>query len=529
MSRHPRLLLPALLLTSASLAAPSEPVVIPLQGSVPITDPVIVNVDPDDPKPEIVFTDSDGKIRVLDETGADFPGYPRSAGSNPSALAVGYLEPGVGMMMVWGTDDGRLRAIDYESGLVPTGFPVDLGLLQPVYVSIGALGGPDMRNILAVTDYKVFVVRPDGSIPVGWAFTDAVPATPSVGDLDADGTPEIVIAVGNTVYAVHSDSYAKPILATVPGKYFVSKPVIGDLDRDGTLEVVVGTLTGDIYAFEHDGSIRAGFPWSFSAGQAHGLALSHFVGGFNLEIAGVSSLGDAVILFDDGTPQSAYPFHVTDGGFSSEPVIHRVSSTHSANVLAAGYDSLWALGNLGGYAPGFPIQPGGLYRTAPALGDLGNDLDVDYVAVSSLNILIQDTGIVPYNGVGPWGMAGGDPMRTGCHKCPEVFPDPTGIEDLGRMPGVTVGLPAPNPARSAGTRLAYSLESPAHALVTVHDVRGRRVRLLLSERLDGAGTIRFDGLDDHGARLPAGVYFFRLDLEGEDAGGVLTRKFQILR
>ena len=209
-------------------------------------------------------------------------------------------------------------------------------------------------------------------------------------------------------------------------------------------------------------------------------------------------------------------------------MIHRVSSTHASNVLAAGNDTLWALGNTGGFAPGFPQLPGGIFRTAPALGDLGNDIDIDYVAVTSLNVLIQDTGIDPYNEVGPWGMAGNDPQRTGCHKCAEVFPDPTGIEDLGTVRGVTLGLPAPNPVRSAGTRLAYSLETPAHALVTVHDVRGRRVRLLLAERLEGAGTIRFDGRDDHGARLPAGVYFFRLDLEGESGGGVITRKFQLL-
>jgi len=49
----------------------------------------------------------------------------------------------------------------------------------------------------------------------------------------------------------------------------------------------------------------------------------------------------------------------------------------------------------------------------------------------------------------------------------------------------------------------------------VLDATGRRVRDLLHEN-QAAGTrvIRWDGRDQAGARVPAGVYFVRLEAEG---------------
>lgn len=87
--------------------------------------------------------------------------------------------------------------------------------------------------------------------------------------------------------------------------------------------------------------------------------------------------------------------------------------------------------------------------------------------------------------------------------------DPTAARDVATAPRLWQN--APNPFNPATT---IRFEVPAgggRATVAVHDLRGRRVRLLLdAERDAGPHAIRWDGTDDRGGRLPAGAYCCRL-------------------
>ena len=76
---------------------------------------------------------------------------------------------------------------------------------------------------------------------------------------------------------------------------------------------------------------------------------------------------------------------------------------------------------------------------------------------------------------------------------------------------------APNPF-AAGTAFGFTLTRAAHAEVDVVDVTGRRVRRVSSARLDpGEQLVRWDGRDDAGAMLPAGVYLARVRAGNERA------------
>ena len=83
-------------------------------------------------------------------------------------------------------------------------------------------------------------------------------------------------------------------------------------------------------------------------------------------------------------------------------------------------------------------------------------------------------------------------------------------ETAPRSGGLALAPAAPNPFRAA-TRLAFMAPSAASAVLDVHDVRGRRVRRLVGGRIaGGVGEILWDGADDEGRVLPAGVYWVRL-------------------
>lgn len=133
--------------------------------------------------------------------------------------------------------------------------------------------------------------------------------TPTVADLDGDGTPELLVAVS---YFFDKDRYVDPVqraalppnitlsnyLATglvvydmqtlrvrwkrhldlsTDGALFkafaYSSPSAADVDMDGRLEIFVGTSVGFLYSFSADGTLRSSFPLQLGDVQASpGLA-----------------------------------------------------------------------------------------------------------------------------------------------------------------------------------------------------------------------------------------------------------------
>jgi hypothetical protein len=70
----------------------------------------------------------------------------------------------------------------------------------------------------------------------------------------------------------------------------------------------------------------------------------------------------------------------------------------------------------------------------------------------------------------------------------------------------------PNPF-AAETTIRFEVSQPAPVKLRVFDVAGRTVRTLVDEVIPGgaAHQVRWDGRNDHGAAVAAGVYFYRLE------------------
>jgi hypothetical protein len=89
------------------------------------------------------------------------------------------------------------------------------------------------------------------------------------------------------------------------------------------------------------------------------------------------------------------------------------------------------------------------------------------------------------------------------------------------------GVPSPNPFRES-TRIAYAVAAQAtNVEVAIFDIAGRRVRSLVSDRLEpGHYTVTWDGRDDQGASLAYGMYFVRTMVSGQ---AQITRRVLFLR
>jgi hypothetical protein len=91
--------------------------------------------------------------------------------------------------------------------------------------------------------------------------------------------------------------------------------------------------------------------------------------------------------------------------------------------------------------------------------------------------------------------------------------------------GPRLAAAAPNPLRN-GTLLHFRLPQPGDAQLTVHDVTGRRVALLLdAPRGAGEHAVRWNAADDAGRAVASGLYFVRL----RTADGQSVIRLQVVR
>ena len=84
----------------------------------------------------------------------------------------------------------------------------------------------------------------------------------------------------------------------------------------------------------------------------------------------------------------------------------------------------------------------------------------------------------------------------------------------------------PNPFNPSAT-IRYQVSEPGEVSLTIYDVLGQRVRVLVSGRqLAGWYQVSWDGRDEAGRLVSSGVYFYRLEA---GTGFVQTRKALLLR
>ncbi len=257
---------------------------------------------------EIIFGTMSKKIHAIQIDGTELSGFPQSY---PSAMdkgvAVGDVDGDNQPELVFGLVNTDFYVTEVD-GTVLTGFPLDLSARVSNKPVIADVQGT-IYYVLTTTDRKLKVITSGGSESLNFDTVDPVNDSPTLGDINADGTLEIAFGTANT-----TSNYGKLYLIEFNGDTLApfpktlespinTSPLFADLDNDGQLEVMVSTAGGYVHCFRYDGSYYNNFPAKFTGAQ-DGTGAIHDIdndGDFEVMTGGANGINAIDIRQTKGT------------------------------------------------------------------------------------------------------------------------------------------------------------------------------------------------------------------------------------
>ncbi len=196
----------------------SQALLLTLNGPV-TSSPVVANLD-SYLGSEIVFATggTDLKVYAVNGNGTSvYQNWPQSIGGSPrSSPAIGDVDMDGLLDIVIGTTDKKVYAWTVQTGFALTNWPVTLNRdIDASSPAIADIDGDDRHEVLIGTlningalESYLYALNDNGSIASGWpkATANAINSSPSVADLDADGTIEVSIGSGADTLSGGGDS-----------------------------------------------------------------------------------------------------------------------------------------------------------------------------------------------------------------------------------------------------------------------------------------------------------------------------------
>jgi hypothetical protein len=410
--------------------------------------------------------------------------------------------------------------------------------------------------------------------------------SPALGDLDGDRLPEVVLpSNAYRIHAWHGDGRPVagwPVMTPNKARAGYGGVALGDLDADGRTEVVVATENGFagpamVTVLGPDGVTELGWPYTLPDACNAGPALGDLTGDGLPEIVVATIGGEAAVVALEavtGRPVPGWPVRLRAETVNAAPLITDVDGDGRNDVILAalstGLESdawIWALDSGGRQLRDFPVMlpHDEIVRAAPVTADLDADGDLELLAATErLNTLyVWDLDALCDPASMPWPGAAGSASRCACLETVEppvgqagqpgragtpaggaaagetggtqaaplvLLPDAAGMgQGLepgsptppgdsgdgrdGMSPGGDSDLAAPAVGTQSGVH--FELEQADRVRLVILNVTGSIVRTLLSHDLPpGSYTIYWDGKDDQGRPQLSGIYHVRLRVGG---------------
>jgi hypothetical protein len=490
---------------------------------------------------DVVCGGTDGDLWAWEAGGDVKAGFPVTLDGNPigAAVALAELDARPGLEIVAVTDaglaPGAVHAIDGTGTPLP-GWPaqsVDAGAQSPVVTAFGTGGEP---AVVAAWGSTLVALRPDGAPRFTVTLPGAVFANdPAVADLDGDGAMDLVIGTSAPALAAYDSSGAALAARGWPralGAFPGGTPVVGPVRPGGRAGVLV-YVGQELLAFDDSARAVGRFPMPGGAGLRPTLA--DLDGDSAAEVAAGTGPDSTLFVYDAGAgtwaaPPGPWPTprgnHARTGSFPAPGLPARddvgpdaVADLRADSVGANGARLRWST----------PADPGtsGVASFDLRLSGTPITSDAAFAAAAPLAGLPAPGAAGTPQVLRVTGLAAGDTVHFAIRATDGagnagarsadlavVTPPAPPVDTIGPPLTGRVGVAVVSRAQPSRVPVEFLWQGAAEAVGTpqalrVHDVSGRLVRTLALGTA-ARGRLTWDGRDERGRLVPAGLYFARL-------------------
>src|SRR4030095_6491845 len=232
----------------------------------------------------------------------------------------------------------------------------------------------------------------DGSNVSGWPKTMSYQAqgAPSFGDIDGDGLGESVVGTASgssngIIYAFERDGSNVTGFPLTVG-YTTRTIVLADVDNNGSMEIITNkrlSSAGEVYVYRGNGTVYPGWPKSINHVPASSCAVGDITGDGLAEI--VAESYSSLYAWDrNGNIRAGFPFTMPNGDVNSysSPVLADVDGDNIREIVfgthyLSGGGYVYLLRNNGTIMSGWPKGVGYWIYGPPAVGYINNDNILD--------------------------------------------------------------------------------------------------------------------------------------------------------
>ncbi|MFL5735197.1 MAG: FG-GAP-like repeat-containing protein [Chloroflexia bacterium] len=454
---------------------------------------LVGNIDAD-PQLEIIVTAlAGGPLYAWNYDGSPQPGWPPGGADGAGYPVLGNFSSAFPGFEIFSGHFWTFPSVELArngSGTILPGWPHTINYAGTPGSAVDIDGDGLDEIFTEEEDGALHGYRADGTSLPGWPVGDGTSGqerhTPAIGDIDGDGQVEIVTVSGSTtpgvfLYAYHtSDSLVSGFPVLFPNDGWPDTfPVIGDVDGNGTQDIVVLALD-TVKVISGNGTILRSWPTNAAIFYGTAPALADLDGDHIPEI--IIQTGTTLTAYDGyGAPLPGWPVSLGSSSWSgnSSPVVGDIDGDGFPDVAVTQQDSgscclgsLQAFDRFGEMLPHFPKPLRSGAGSVPAIADIDldgrNELVVTADAWDGISGYYDKVWAYDLHGPGPygrieWGQFGGGPKHENRYvpapppgtPTPTVTgTPPTGTRTLTRTPTRTPN-PCPNYyfAASAGANI----------------------------------------------------------------------------
>ncbi len=318
---------------------------------------------------EVFIASSDGRLAVYDRAGNLLPGWPVLLPTEVQSAPVlaDVNRDGRSEIFVGGTD-GKLYGLNAEGGFL-TGWPVDVssyGVTSPHTPVVTDLNNNGDLELIFSSEQSpqgsyIFAYQADGQEIFSFSFEGYTGNYPAAADVDGDGEKDIILLNKNSGKGVISILNRQGVVkdeAGINGTItHTSIPALGDLNGDGTPEIIVQSDSA-LNVIDGYGNSFLRFPreWGYADMGNSAPVIGDVNGDGSPEIVVTllkygATMPEVRVYQADGTLAHGFPIRLPLGR-SGVPAIADLNQDGFMNIIlpstlyngtAGYYDKVWVL------------------------------------------------------------------------------------------------------------------------------------------------------------------------------------------